>query len=196
VPSTIPVQLAKLGTEPSLVWVAGARSQSDRRFYKTLDQIFKSSDRDLHVSPIVIGVANAAQGIAEMRARYRELVVMVEMQRRCVELPAVLSSDEAFLYRHLQDNAEFSRAIFATSVEPLLRHDKVEETELTVTLAEFINSGRAVRKTARRLHIRPDSLYGRLKRIEKVTGKDPTDLDNFVWFALGLRAAVVLNPGR
>lgn len=75
---------------------------------------------------------------------------------------------------------------------PVLRHDEQQHTELTLTLAAYLDSGRSVGRTAARLHVHANTVARRLERIRQLLGPDWQDRGR----ALDLHLAVRLHQVR
>jgi hypothetical protein len=71
---------------------------------------------------------------------------------------------------------------------PLIEHDHQHGTALVATLRAFLHGDGSVNATARHLHLHPNSLRHRLKRIAELTGSDPRVFADRVALAIGLWA--------
>lgn len=71
---------------------------------------------------------------------------------------------------------------------PLVEHDRKHGTALVPTLRTFLEGEGSVNSTARDLHLHPNSLRYRLKRIGELTGSDPRVFTDRVALAVGLWA--------
>ncbi|MDA8068382.1 MAG: PucR family transcriptional regulator ligand-binding domain-containing protein [Actinomycetota bacterium] len=76
-----------------------------------------------------------------------------------------------------------------TLIEPLREHDRRRHTDLVTTLEMFLGSGGRYQQTAAALHLHVNTLRLRLSRIEQLTGRDLSSMDDRVdlWIALGSR---------
>lgn len=72
-----------------------------------------------------------------------------------------------------QQPADRLEAFTNQLIVPLAEYDAVHGSELLVTLRAFLALEGAVEATARRLHIHPNSLRYRLRRIRSLAGRDP-----------------------
>jgi purine catabolism regulator len=71
---------------------------------------------------------------------------------------------------------------------PLVAHDAKRQAGLIDTLYRFLSSSGHFRETADDLHIHVNTLRQRLKRVEELTGRDLSKMDDKVDFWLALRA--------
>lgn len=60
-------------------------------------------------------------------------------------------------------------------VNPLLEYDQKRGTKLLASLQTYLDENGALRKSARRLFVHPNTLGGRLERIEQPCGLDLQD---------------------
>jgi DNA-binding PucR family transcriptional regulator len=75
-----------------------------------------------------------------------------------------------------------------TLLQPLVAHDREHGTALLPTLRAFVEGDGSVNNTARDLHLHPNSLRYRLKRIAELTGSDPRVFSDRIALAVGLWA--------
>jgi PucR family transcriptional regulator, purine catabolism regulatory protein len=78
-------------------------------------------------------------------------------------------------------------------IGPLLRHDAAERSDLVATLATYLGQGCSKTAAARVLHLRRQSLYGRLERIEGLIGGRIDDPERRLALALAVRAHALLR---
>ena len=71
---------------------------------------------------------------------------------------------------------------------PLVEHDREHGTALLPTLRAFVEGDGSMNTTARDLHLHPNSLRYRLKRIGELTGSDPRVFTDRIALAVGLWA--------
>lgn len=80
------------------------------------------------------------------------------------------------------------RPFAETLLVPLAEHDRDHGTALIPTLRAFLGGDGSIGRTARDLHLHPNSLRHRLKRIGELTGADPRIFADRVALAVGLWA--------
>jgi hypothetical protein len=95
-----------------------------------------------------------------------------------------LASHELLLA--LQDE-HVLRVFQDTLIRPLAQHDARRHTDLVETLDSFLGSGGRYQATADRLHLHVNTLRLRLARIEELTGRDLSSMDDRVDFWIALR---------
>lgn len=87
-----------------------------------------------------------------------------------------------------QQPAERLQPFAETLLAPLVEHDREHGTALVATLRAFLEGEGSVNSTARDLHLHPNSLRHRLRRIGELTGWDPRVFTDRVALAVGLWA--------
>lgn len=87
-----------------------------------------------------------------------------------------------------QQPAERLQPFAETLLAPLVRHDREHGTALVATLRAFLEGEGSVSSTAHDLHLHPNSLRHRLRRIGELTGWAPRVFTERVALAVGLWA--------
>ena len=78
---------------------------------------------------------------------------------------------------------------------PLLRHDAEHQSEFVPTLAAFLENRRSWQATAEAMHLHRQTVLYRIKRIEKLTGRNLADTETVALTWLALRARARLTGG-
>lgn len=87
-----------------------------------------------------------------------------------------------------QQPSEQLQPFAETLLAPLVDHDREHGSALVPTLRAFLEGDGSVNSTARDLHLHPNSLRHRLRRIGELTGSDPRVFTDRVALAVGLWA--------
>jgi PucR family transcriptional regulator, purine catabolism regulatory protein len=87
----------------------------------------------------------------------------------------------------MRDNSAL-KSFIRTSLDPLIEHDRVHNTQLMATLRAYCATPGQKAEAARRLHVERQTLYYRLARIEALVGADLSDGDSLFALHLALRA--------
>lgn len=87
-----------------------------------------------------------------------------------------------------QQPSERLQPFAETLLAPLVDHDREHGSALVSTLRAFLEGDGSVNSTARDLHLHPNSLRHRLRRIGELTGSDPRVFADRVALAVGLWA--------
>lgn len=87
-------------------------------------------------------------------------------------------------------------SIIADEIGPLLRYDEENRAELTRTLWTYLAEGCSKTAAAKALHLRRQSLYHRLAKIEELLGRDLGDPQRRISLILALKAHELFERQR
>jgi sugar diacid utilization regulator len=127
---------------------------------------------------LVAGVGGCCATAAEISRSYTQARGAIEAARRMGgprrPAPGVLAFDDLGVHRLLlqvPDLAEL-RAFVADVLGELVREDQRGElrADLVGTLTEWFRSGGSPQRTARELHVHPNTVTYRIRRVEEITG--------------------------
>lgn len=150
--------------------------------------------RDVAAAGASVGVSGCHRGLASLGVSYSEAVeaaaiaVVTGAQGRLVAFDEVLIDSIVRSSRHAE-------RILDDTVTPLLAYDAQHHSELIATLRAFVDAGFNITKSAESLSVHPNTVVYRLRRIRKITGRDPHMPDDLLLFQLGLKL-IQLTPGR
>lgn len=138
---------------------------------------------------LVIGVSGAAPGSAALRGAVdeaRHVRGLAELRQARV---AVATADEVdshmLLIASVPDDV---RQTFRTRVlGPVLRYDSSHSSELVSTLQVFLECSGSWQRTAELLHVHVNTLRYRMQRVEELTGRSLSSLEDRVDLFLALR---------
>jgi PucR family transcriptional regulator, purine catabolism regulatory protein len=133
------------------------------------------------------GVASSADSLRTslLEARHACRFARLRRQGRAYVVHGEVGSHTLLLA--MQDEevlAAFRRAL----LRPLEEHDARRHTQLVETLDTFLSSGGQWQATADRLHVHVNTLRHRLARVEQLTGRTLSSMEDRVDFFIALRA--------
>ena len=119
-----------------------------------------------------VGIGGRCEGIADFGRRYAEARRALHVSRSLGWSNRNQSLDSLGVYGILyqQGNQDALLAFALRVLGPLLEYDRRRHTALVETLDVYLAERCALRRTAARLHVHPNTLRGRLRRIRE-TGK-------------------------
>ena len=129
------------------------------------------------MGPVLEGLAAAHQSARSAASGYRAAVAWPEG-------PRTMLSDDLLPERALSGDGHARRTLSTTVYDAL-----GSSRELLETCVGFLDSGSSIEATARNLFIHPNTVRYRIKKIQDVTGYNPSDARE----AYVLRMAVTLG---
>lgn len=84
--------------------------------------------------------------------------------------------------------SELGEKLRHETVQPILDYDQTNQTGFMLTLQTFIDTDFNAKATAQRLHLQPNTVRYRLKRIEEITGYSPFSAQGIFALMAGLRS--------
>ncbi|MFL0365125.1 helix-turn-helix domain-containing protein [Pseudobacillus sp. 179-B 2D1 NHS] len=125
--------------------------------------------RHQDVLGVSIGVGNAYTGVELIKKSYHEAVKALSYLTTRNETGVIqykqIGINRFFLHQSPEEVKDFSDEILG----PLMDKEEIN-SELEKTLFSYIIMNRSASKTAKKLHIHPNTLYKRLKKIEETLG--------------------------
>ncbi len=143
---------------------------------------------------LTIGISAPAAGVAALAGALHE----AESARRLAELRAsgpapaavsVVTSDEVASHELLMASVPGAvlRSFRERLLGPLLAYDERHRAELLSTLREFLACSGSWNACAARMYVHVNTVRYRIRRIEELTGRDLSSLDDQVDFFLAMR---------
>jgi Purine catabolism regulatory protein-like family/PucR C-terminal helix-turn-helix domain/GGDEF-like domain len=143
---------------------------------------------------LTIGISAPAAGVAALAGALHE----AESARRLAELRAsgpapaavsVVTSDEVASHELLMASVPGAvlRSFRDRLLGPLLAYDERHRAELLSTLREFLACSGSWNACAARMYVHVNTVRYRIRRIEELTGRDLSSLDDQVDFFLAMR---------
>ena len=137
-------------------------------------------------SDVGVGVGSCHATIAEVAASYQEARDAVEIAVGTGIRGRPLHFDEVLL-DHMVRSSPHSDRILDSTLRPLLDYDAVKQAELVSTLRAYVESGFNLTRSAEVLHVHPNTVVYRLRRIRELSGRDPQDPNDLLLLFLGLK---------
>ncbi|OLT20440.1 hypothetical protein BJF78_35425 [Pseudonocardia sp. CNS-139] len=125
---------------------------------------------------LVAGVGGCCLTAGEISRSYTQARGAIEAARRMGgphrPPPGVLAFDDLGVHRLLLQVPDLAELLVADVLGELVREDQRGEhrADLVGTLAEWFRSGGSPQRTARELHVHPNTVTYRIRRVEEITG--------------------------
>ncbi|WP_223628223.1 CdaR family transcriptional regulator [Microbacterium sp. EST19A] len=100
--------------------------------------------------------------------------------------PGEVRTFERALLRNLVESSMYRDAIAESTIEKLRAYDSANDASLLSTLRLFVQTRFSLTRTARVLHVQPNSVSYRLTRVAAITGFDPTVISDMIFLALAV----------
>lgn len=84
-------------------------------------------------------------------------------------------------------HSEYAEELLEEAMRPLVAYDERHSADLVPTLRAYVTNDLNMTRTAKGLHVNPNTVAYRLRRIAMLTGYDPTHSSGMVTLALALR---------
>ncbi|MCW2659743.1 MAG: hypothetical protein JWP83_895 [Mycobacterium sp.] len=146
----------------------------------------------------VIGIGSRCEVPADFPQSFAEARRALNIRLRSASPEGASAFDELGFYR-LIDAAHRAGAVEGFVREwlgALLDYDESRNSELVLTLSQYLECGGSYSESAATLHIHRSTLRYRLSRIREITGVDLRDVDNRFNLHVATRAWRFLNPAR
>lgn len=156
----------------------------------TLLALVNASDSDIRrLSTEVgarVGASAPATDLSELPRMRRQSLWSLGFAIELAEPGVVLAEEEFGLAQWLNPDVETIRQLAVTALQPLLDREGDDPADLLNTLVVYFRNQGKLRSTAAELFVHEHTLSYRLKRIEKLTGRDLRNYsDSFeLWLAV------------
>lgn len=140
-----------------------------------------------------IGVSQLRRGIGEVARAHAEAVEAVHAATR--------EPDRVLLFSELGPTSSILfglggrklRTVSEEGLAPLLQHDSAKGDHMVETLQAYIRADRDVQEASARLHVHPNTLRYRLRKIEEILGTSLESTRTIADLYLAFRAGSVLS---
>ncbi|ODU07256.1 MAG: hypothetical protein ABS81_01780 [Pseudonocardia sp. SCN 72-86] len=141
---------------------------------------------------LAVGVAFAAGGLAAVPACLvdaREAATIgLRLDRR-----VPVAADEVLLER-LVLRSPLADVLASRVLDVLQAYDERRESDLVATLSAYIDSACSIADAARIVHVHPNTVVYRLRRIAEISGRDPREPTDLLALSVGLLARRLGSP--
>lgn len=158
-----------------------------RQFVETLVQHIRAGRLN---AGYAIACGGFHTGIEGLRQSFREAQQALEIGAQLL-MRQPIWFDEVHLYLLLEHSSrsEDLRDWFQRTLGALVEYDLRNKTDMVHTLELYFDAGQKLQEAAQALHIHPNTLKYRLRRIEQVLGQDPFKGENQLRYYLATKVA-------
>lgn len=179
--------LAALLNDQGAAILACPIGEDPRRRAETLRGLVAEACAPLGIERVVVGISGSGD-VEGLRDAYWQARDAAGLAETVASLGDLVGWDELGAYATMLRMRRGGEALPAAVPEPLWRLLRSPDADpLVETLEIYLESAADASATAARIYVHRSSLYGRLRRIEEITGIDLRDGDDRLLMHLGLR---------
>jgi DNA-binding PucR family transcriptional regulator len=144
----------------------------------------------LAVDGVTIGMSGWHPGVAAIAIGYEEARAAERLAEGTGRSGRALAFDEVLIDHIVRSSPVIEHALDET-LRPLVEYDRARHTDLVGTLGAYVEAGFNVTKSAAALHVHPNSVVYRLRRIKELTGHDVHDPNALLVLILSIKRAAL-----
>ncbi|RDU24087.1 PucR family transcriptional regulator [Anaerosacchariphilus polymeriproducens] len=139
---------------------------------------------------IQCGIGKCYEGISTVGKSFKQAIDAINLGERIHKDKKIYSYYDDFLYHILNDGMSFGELteLYDDTIGKLNEFDEKSNSELVVTLKQFINCSFKSKETAEKLHLHRNTLAYRLDKIREILAYDLEDGNNNMRIQMGLYA--------
>lgn len=132
-----------------------------------------------------VGISTNQQGIYSQDKNFEKSLSALEMARKRQE--TVCHYDKLGIYKLLYSVSDkvVLRSFYEDSIRKLEEYDKENHTELTLLLRTYLENNGSLNVASEKLFVHRNTVTNQLKKIEKLLGYNPLELEDKVMLFLG-----------
>lgn len=134
----------------------------------------------------VVGMGRSHAGLAGVPLGYAEAAEASAIAIALKRFDQATSFRDVVLH-HIARTSDYSGSLIADTVTPLREYDAVHEGDLVATLCTYFETKYNLARTGKLLHVHPNTVAYRLRRIQEITGLDPNNPDDLLLLSMGLK---------
>ena len=135
---------------------------------------------------VAIGIGGFHPTLAGVARSYMEARDAADIARGIRLHGRPLRFDEVLIDQMLRSSPH-ADCILDSAMNALLDYDAVRQAELVPTLRAFVANGFSAARTGEALCVHPNTVAYRIRRIRELSGRDPQNPDDLLFFLLGLK---------
>jgi hypothetical protein len=140
-----------------------------------------------------VGMSGWHAGLAAIALAYAEAKDAAQIAAWSGNTSRAVTLDEV-LIDHIARSTPHVGRILEETLRPLVEYDLGHHTALVPTLRAYVDAGFSLTKSAEALHVHPNTVMYRLRRVKELCGRDPHEPDDLLILFLALNLAPV-SPG-
>ena len=150
--------------------------------------------KSIATSGVSIGMSGWHPGLGGIPLAYAEASQAAQIAAAGGVTGRAVSLDEV-LIDHIARSTPHVGRILDETLNPLVEYDLRHHTALVTTIRTYVETGFNLRRSADVLHVHPNTVMYRLRRVHQLCGRDPHDPDDLLMLFLAMKLAE-LSPER
>jgi DNA-binding PucR family transcriptional regulator len=143
---------------------------------------------------VSVGISGWHPGLSGIALAYAEAKEAAHLAAAAGVTGRAVSLDEVLL-DHIARSTPHVDRILDETLHPLVEYDTRHHTALVETVRTYVETGFNLRRSADVLHVHPNTVMYRLRRVRELCGRDPHDPDDLLMLFMALKLAE-LSPER
>ena len=185
-PEAGPLLVGVRGSEVVALYPIGAGAEDRDRVKGDCAKLAAALEAD----GVTVGVSIRHAGVAEIAAGYDEARAAERLAQETGKDGRALAFDDVLIDHIVRSSPAIERALDAT-IRPLVDYDRARQSALVETLNVYVESLFNITKSAAVLHVHPNTVAYRLRRIARLTGRDVRDPNELLVLMLAVRRATL-----
>ncbi len=141
-----------------------------------------------------VGLSGWQPGLAGVALGYAEAKEATQIAAASGRTGWAVTLDEV-LIDHIANSTPHLDRILGQTLRPLIVYDIAHQTALVRTLRTYLEAEFNLTKSAEALHVHPNTVMYRLRRVKELCGRDPHDPDDLLFLYLALKVAQLTPAG-
>jgi hypothetical protein len=137
-----------------------------------------------------VGLSGWQPGLAGIALAYTEAKAAAQLAAGTGLTGRAVALDEVLIDHIARSTPHVSRILDET-LHPLFEYDRAHHTALVPTVRAYVDAGFNLTKSAEVLHVHPNTVLYRLRRVKELSGRDPHNPDDLLILFLALKLAEV-----
>jgi sugar diacid utilization regulator len=135
-----------------------------------------------------LGLGTRQPGASGIAQSYREASEAAHVALGADTFGKPVAFEDVLLDSIVRSSPQANR-LLAASLEPLREYDARRGASLIETLRAYFQTGFNLTRSAELLHVHPNTVVYRLRRVAELTGRDQQNPNDLLLLSLGVRAA-------
>jgi sugar diacid utilization regulator len=139
-------------------------------------------------SGLSVGMSGWQPGLAGIAVSYGEAREAAQIAAGSGMTGRAVTLDEV-LIDHIARFTPHAGRVLDETLHPLVEYDLAHGTALVPTVGAYVDAGFNLTRSAEVLHVHPNTVMYRLRRVKELSGRDPHDPDDLLILFLALKLA-------